>query len=226
MKEKLLVLIMLLGMTLPVNAVPEGGYNLDYTRVYGWKTTKKHLKKFILRRPHPRALYSNCPITPDFKVDVSHCGWYFRYYNGQDGDTISIDMEHIVPASRMMVYTGCAEMESRSHCRKRNKRFKQCHNDPRNLYPAISTINRFRSALPFRHIPRGKGWYPFGKTIGFKKSLDGQSVEPPNFAKKTVGYAYLMMYKMECINLSDDEFELYKTWYYTGNNNYEISETF
>jgi len=208
-----LILVIVLLFFNIVNAVPLGGYHFQYTHTYGWQTTKLHLKHYVLSRPNPKTLYGNCSILPNYTVDLQSCGWNYRYSTGQGTRTIAnIDVEHIVPSSRLMKHANCGGL-SRAACRAKNKEFKRCHNNPHNLYPAISTINRFRGKLEFKEIPNNIAWYPFGKQIGFKKSLDGKYVEPADFAKPTVANAYITMHNDGCITLSKDEIRMYKKWY-------------
>jgi len=66
--------------------------------------------------------------------------------------------------------------------------------------------------LPFTEIQKGKAFYPFGRTVGFKKSLDGNSVEPPERVKRLVGKTYLLMDRKGCIKLSDSEIIVFSVW--------------
>ena len=180
-------------------------------RVFSWTTTKSHLRTAVMNTPNPRTLYAGCLILEGYIVDYRSCNFYYRRANGKADQYGRPDAEHIVPSSRMMGFTGCGTY-SRADCRKFNSRFKRCHNDLDNLFPSISTINRFRGKLPFVEIPDNLSWYPFGKGIGFKKSLDGRYVEPPEGVKPLVGSTYLLMEGKGCVGLSEYERGIYTTW--------------
>jgi len=112
----------------------------------------------------------------------------------------------------IIIYIAGCCIYNRLYCRKINPKFKACHNEITNLYPSISTINRFRGNLPFAEIPEKYTWYPFGKAIGFKKHINGGSVEPRDEVKPLIGATYINMEYKGCIRLTDEEYLTFYRW--------------
>ena len=183
-------------------------FTIPADRSISWQTAKTHIKYETLSYKDPATLYGGCRILPNWTVDLSSCDYYQR-----DSDELigKIDMEHIVPAERMRIHSGCGDL-NRVDCRKKNVKFKSCHNNKFNIYPAISTINRYRGNAPFTELTPEGSLYPFGLTVGFKKSINGRSVEPPERSKIAVATAYFTMAKENCIKLTDEEVIIFSSW--------------
>lgn len=180
--------------------------NIAFSKVFTWQTIAKHVKKHTLLQKYPTTLYSGCLITKDWLVDFESCNFYFRYVVRN-----TIDLEHIVTAERMRKHTGCGKL-SRTKCRKSNAKFKMCHNSRDNIYPSISTVNRSRGNLPFAELINKNTFFPFGEEMGFRKSIAGDAVEPPERNKRLIGKTYLLMEMKGCIKLSDTEKLTFSIW--------------
>lgn len=175
-------------------------------KTLSWQTIKNHIRSDVQSSVNPTTLYAGCTILPNWTIDIQNCGVTFRKPLSN-----RIDIEHAVTSQRMREHAGCGKL-SRTECRKTNAKFKACHNDKDNLFPAISTINRYRGSLPFRELEKSNSFAPFGKATAFRKAIDGKSVEPPERAKHLVATAYLTMDAKDCISLSDDEFFMFLEW--------------
>ncbi len=180
-------------------------------KVYSWKTTKTKLKEHIGNTFNPKTLYGGCVINSDFTVDLDSCHYYFR---GIKKDKGKIDIEHVVTSSRMMEYLKCNG--TRYSCRHTSYKFKECHNNMNNLFPSVSTINRFRGNMEFKNLKDSEVYYPFGKEIGLRKHIKLRYIEPVDSVKPIIARVYKIMDKMECIRLSEEEMKQYEEWSIIG----------
>lgn len=173
-------------------------------KTYSFSTAKAKLKYFYTNVTDvPKTLYSNCNII-DWRVPKGSC----IYLNNVT--TISLDFEHVVPASRMKAMVRCSTLP-REECARINPFYKMCHSNLHNLYPAISVINKTRSDIPFG-IVNDNFEYLFGEYIGMKRSLNFRVIEPGSSVKGIIARATLYMESLGCVELSLKEQAMYHTW--------------
>ncbi len=177
-------------------------------RITSWTETKRQIREETLELHDPATVYGGCRILNNWKVDLHSCTYSFKGETPKEGN---IHIEHIVPAKRMMDFVGCGGMGI-VECRKKNGEFKACHNNKLNLYPAVSAIIRYRGSKDFTELKEEESMVPFGSVVGFRKSIDGDGVEPPDRSKIAVATAYFAMEDAGCIRLSDEEVEIFGYW--------------
>ena len=139
-----------------------------------------------------------------------YCGAWFANHprlKGKFPARGGLNVEHVYPASWMLVTAGCPT-ETRKQCREKSPAFNFMEADLHNLYPAVSFINGARSNHPFAEIPGENHMFD---SCDFERV--NKLVEPRPEARGNIARAIFHMHKEYGLPVSDAMKPLLLRWH-------------
>ncbi len=131
----------------------------------------------------------------------------FTFYCGEPfEDKTGLNVEHVYPASWMVVFLGCG---SRKECRKTSERFNRMEADLHNLFPVRADIKQARSNFRFAMIK--DELREFGE-CNFERDMDSHVVEPRPVTRGNIARAIFYMHKEYGLPIDSRDVDLLKQW--------------
>jgi len=131
----------------------------------------------------------------------------FTFYCGEPfEDKTGLNVEHVYPASWMVVFLGCG---SRKECRKTSERFNRMEADLHNLFPVRADIKQARFNFRFAMIK--DELREFGE-CNFERDMDSHVVEPRPVTRGNIARAIFYMHKEYGLPIDSRDVDLLKQW--------------
>lgn len=172
---------------------------------------------------HKKTIYCGCNYDKYNKVNLKSC----NMQNSKGKRSKRVEWEHIVPASSLGKHYKCwrekicikkngKKYRGRKCCEKMDKKFRSAEAELYNLWPAVGSVNQYRSNYRFTEFSSSS----FTKNNNFngcsfiKKKVNSKSnkVEPRNESKGIVARAYLFMHDTYGLNMSKGQRRLMNSW--------------
>ena len=206
--RKLLIIALLLGGTTLQATAQES--------VFSFSTAKKKMYKTVYQNQGD-TFYCGCSWAKK-KVDLASCGLQSYFPKKQRKRSSRTEAEHIITASRLLKVNGKVRQcvidakelgeKPRAYCQKKDRNYKQAHNDLVNLVPAVGQVNADRSNKPFVDKVKYES-----KTYGqCNVEISSRGIIPPDDKRGDIARIAAYMSKKYGASFSKRQKDLFFLW--------------
>lgn len=185
-------------------------------QVVSFGTAKKKLYSKVFNNTG-ETFYCGCDWS-NRKTGLASCGLQSFFPKSQRKRAARTEAEHIIPASWMLKvnkqYRQCAVdakkygESPRDYCQKKDRNYKQAHNDLVNLVPAVGQINGDRSNKPYVASVK-----PSAKSYGQCDILiDSRGIIPPKDKQGDIARIAFYMQSKYNVTYSPRQMALFEKW--------------